>query len=141
MTTLSVYKVHRISFKFINFSGTMAKVPCNCGCGQMVTYTTRQNHLHGTTALHARVLAGNKLLRGIPRQRKELQLHQNHTKPSRKQSSSNADQASSRKWLKTSQLEITPDPDNLSMFQVVTSGLVQSGFLPSTIFNRDQDRS
>ena len=122
MTALSVYKVHRISFEFINFSGTMAKVPCNCGCGQMVTYTTGQNHLRGrgTTALRARVLAENELLRGIPRQRKGQQPRQNHTKPSRKRSSSNADQASSCKRLKTSQLEVTPDPDNLPTFQAET---------------------
>jgi len=85
----------------------------------MVSNPTKQNHLRcrGVTALRARVLAETELLRGIPGQQKGHQARQNHTKPSKKRPSSNPVQVSSRKRLKISQLEASPEPDNPSTFQ------------------------
>ncbi len=67
----------------------------------------------------ARVLAETELLRGIFKERKKQQLHQSHMKPgSKKQSSSNSDQASNCKQLKTTQLGASTDPNNSFTFQV-----------------------
>jgi hypothetical protein len=84
-----------------------------------VSNPTKQCHLRGqgTTALRARVLAETKLLGGIREERNEQQPGQSHTKPgSKKRSSSNSDQAGSRKRLNTSQLEASLEPDNSSTF-------------------------
>jgi len=92
----------------------MAKVCCTCGCQQMVTHTTKLNHLRGrgTIALRARVLNETESLRGITGGRQERVLHQNH----KKRGSSGPDQGSSSKRLKTSQLEVSPEPE-VSTFQ------------------------
>jgi hypothetical protein len=88
----------------------MAKVSCTCGCGQKVTNATKQNHLRGrrTTALRARVLTETESLRSTG-QRQEQNPLQDRKK--QKQSNSNADERGSRKRLKASQLEASPEPE------------------------------
>lgn len=73
------------------------RIPCTCGCGQQVTYTTKQSHLngHGKTVLRARILAENEWLR----------QRQDHPKEgSKKRSHSTSDKDGNHKWSKTVQL-------------------------------------
>ena len=84
------------------------KVPCSCGCGLVVTYATKRNHLNasGKTELRARVLTDAKSLK--ERQQKPTPLLQ---KESKKRASSNSDQDGARKRPKAAQLEENQLPE------------------------------
>ena len=81
------------------------RIPCTCGCGLEVTYTTKQNHLNalGKTSLRARVVTEAELLkRNTRQQQKPTPFLQRGFK---KRASSIPDQDDSRKRRKAAQLE------------------------------------
>jgi hypothetical protein len=93
---------------------------CTCGCGQEVTYATKQNHLkgRGRTSIRARVETETRLLkRNIQQQQKPTTLLQKGLK---KRASSNADQDVSRKRHKAAQLEENQLPEITTSSQVDT---------------------
>ena len=81
------------------------RIPCTCGCGLEVTYTTKKRHLNGRggTTLRARVATETKSLKGNARQQqKPIPLLHGGLK---KRPSSNPDQDGSHKRHKAAQLE------------------------------------
>ena len=83
-------------------------IPCTCGCGKQVTYSTKRNHLNGCgkTSLRARVLEENELLKTTTRQQPALLLdHQN-----KKRSNPSSNQIGNSKWLKVAQVKVTKTP-------------------------------
>jgi len=76
---------------------------CTCGCGQQVSYTTKQHHLngHGKMTLRARIAAENEWLKSSTSQQPQI---------SRKRSYSTSDQNSSRTRRKAAQVEIEEEP-------------------------------
>ena len=96
------------------------RVPCTCGCGLEVSYTTKQNHLnaHGKTSLRARVVTEiESLKRNTQQQQKPTSLPQRRF---RKRASSNPDQDGSRKRRKAAQLEGNQLPEITASSQVDT---------------------
>ncbi len=79
---------------------------CTCGCGQQVSYTTKQHHLngHGKMSLRARIAAENEWLKPSTSQQPQI---------SRKQSHSTADQNSSCIRRRAAQLETEGEPEIL----------------------------
>jgi hypothetical protein len=86
------------------------RIPCTCGCGKEVTYTTKRKHLNasGKTDLRARIVAEVQSLKRITRQQREP------TPPLqrgfRKRASSNPDQDGSRKKRKVAQIKGNQSP-------------------------------
>ena len=83
-------------------------IPCTCGCGQQVTYSTKQNHLngHGKTFMRARVLEENESLKANMRQ--QLALLPDHQR--KKWTNPNSNLIGNSKRLKVAQLEVTVTP-------------------------------
>ena len=82
------------------------RIPCTCGCGLEVTYTTKKRHLNGRggTTLRARVATETKSLKGnAQQQQKPIPLLHGGLK---KRPSSNPDQDGSHKRHKAAQLEV-----------------------------------
>jgi hypothetical protein len=80
------------------------RILCTCGCGLVVTYATKRNHLNarGKTLLRARVVTEVNSLNGTQQQQKPTSSLQRGFK---KRASSNPDQDGSRKRRKAAQLE------------------------------------
>jgi hypothetical protein len=86
-------------------------IPCTCGCGREVSYSTKRNHLngHGKTSLRARVAAEVAFLRGNTWQQQEPTLLPR--KGSKKRAPSNPDRDDNRKRRKAAQLEENQSPE------------------------------
>src|SRR5271169_5645315 len=105
------------------------RIPCTCGCGLQVTYTTKQNHLNarGKTSLRARVVTEVKSMKGnIQQQQKPTPLLQ---RGFRKRASSNPDQDGSCKRYKAAQLEENQLPGITASSQVNTD-LIEDSLPP-----------
>jgi hypothetical protein len=84
------------------------RIPCTCGCGLQVTYTTKINHLNGRgkTYLRARVLEENESLKpSTSQQQVLLRVH-----PKKKRSHLSSDQIGNRKRLKVAQHKVDQIP-------------------------------
>src|ERR1700678_95365 len=95
-------------------------IPCTCGCGKEVTYTTKCNHLNasGKTDLRARIVAEVQSLKRITWQQREP------TPPLqrgfRKRASSNPDQDGSHKKRKVAQIKGNQSPQITASSQADT---------------------
>ena len=87
---------------------TPMRIPCTCGCGEQVTYTTKRNHLNGRrkTSLRARVLEENESLKTSTRQQPALLLDYQK----KKRTNPNSNLIGNSKRLKVAQLEVTETP-------------------------------
>ena len=85
------------------------RIPCTCGCGLQVTYTTKINHLNGRgkTSLRARVLEEIELLK--PSTSQQPVLLRDH--PEKKRSNRSSDQIGKRKRLKVAEHEVDQIPE------------------------------
>ena len=108
---------------------TMApKIPCTCGCGELVTYTTKTNHLNGRgkSSLRGKVL----WTKSSRRQQQESIPNRNQLRGSKKRVSSNHDQDGSNKALKTSEPEENQSHETTATFQMDTDPM---DFLPAEV--------
>ena len=98
-----------------------SRIPCTCGCGLQVTYSTKKNHLNsrGKSSLRGRVL-GTK---SFGRQQQESIAHQNQLRGSKKRASSNHDQDGSHKWHKTAEPEENQWDETAATFQIDTDSI------------------
>ena len=97
----------QIKSRWSPFSFPTAFMPttlCTCGCGQQVSYTTKQHHLngYGKMTLRARIAAENEWLKSSTSQQPQI---------SRKRSYSTSDQNSSCTRRKAAQVEIEEEPE------------------------------
>jgi hypothetical protein len=112
------------------------RILCTCGCGEVVSYTTKKNHLNarGKTSLHARVVTEtNSLKRNTQQQQKPTPLLQRGLK---KRASSNTDQDGSSKRHKAAQLEENQLPEITAGSQMDTD--LMEDFLPPVAAGTDQ---
>ena len=127
----------------------MSTTLCTCGCGQRVSYTTKQHHLNsqGKMALRARITAENEWLKPSTSQQHQI---------SKKRSHSTSDQNSSRTRRKAAQvgmggepeifhtdadldpMEPLPEPDPGQAPQTLHAGAAAPGPVPQT-FHTDAD--
>ena len=109
------------------------QIPCTCGCGKQVTYSTKINHLNGRgkSSLRGRVL-GTK---SSGRQQQESIPNQNQLRGSKKRASSNHDQDGSRKVLKISEPEENQSHETTATFQIDMDPM---DFLPAEVAGTSQ---
>ena len=113
-----------------------SRVPCTCGCGLEVSYTTKQNHLnaHGKISLRVRVMTEmGSLNRNTQQQQKPTSLLQRRF---RKRASSNPDQDGSRKQRKAAQLKGNQLPEITTSSQVDTD--LMEDLPPPMVANTDR---
>ena len=118
------------------FSYMAGRIPCTCGCGLEVTYSTKRNHLNarGTTALRARMETETKSLKkNTQQEQKPIPLPQRGLK---KRSPSNPDQNGSRKRHKAAQLGENQLPEITASSQVDTNMI--EDLLPPVATNTDR---
>jgi len=112
------------------------RILCTCGCGEVVTYATKKNHLNacGKTSLRARVVTEtNSLKRNTQQQQRPIPLLQ---RGSKKRASSNADQDGSSKRHKAAQLEENQLPEITAGSQMDTD--LMEDFLPPVVAGTDR---
>src|SRR5208282_5298841 len=111
------------------------RIPCTCGCGLEVTYTTKRNHLNGLgkTYLRATIMKEVKSLKRVTRQ--QLEPTPPLQRGLRKRASSNPDQDGSRKQRKVAQIREDQLPEVTADSQPDTD-LVED-LLPPVMANTD----